>query len=199
MPTRGLTRWPSAWRAASTWMPSGTRSRWTRWVLRGRSLLRCELPAGAASRQRALPALAAALLGALWATLGHQRPAACGHRRCLQALVLMPARLRVPLPCPDLPELVLGCIAAVQQHESASRQVGLSQLLEPGLTECGVDPQSVAGDAAQGRSSGAEAKYGRGCRGSCVPLHAAPASPRAARRAPGPPLCECARRLPASP
>ncbi|KAL4452659.1 hypothetical protein ABPG75_008321 [Micractinium tetrahymenae] len=39
-----------------------------------------------------------------------------------EALVLMPARVRIPLPCPELPELVLGCIAAVQQHESASRQ-----------------------------------------------------------------------------
>lgn len=39
-----------------------------------------------------------------------------------EALVVMPAGLRVPLPCPELPELVLGCIAAVQQHESASRQ-----------------------------------------------------------------------------
>ncbi|KAI7836344.1 hypothetical protein COHA_009767, partial [Chlorella ohadii] len=39
-----------------------------------------------------------------------------------QALVLMPARLRVPLPCPDLPELVLGCIKAVQEHASAAQQ-----------------------------------------------------------------------------
>ncbi|PSC74028.1 ubiquitin carboxyl-terminal hydrolase 5 isoform X1 [Micractinium conductrix] len=39
-----------------------------------------------------------------------------------EALVMMPARLRVPLPCPDLPELVLSCIAAVQKHESASLQ-----------------------------------------------------------------------------
>ncbi len=36
----------------------------------------------------------------------------------------MPARLRVPLPCPDLPELVLGCIKAVQEHASAAQQVG---------------------------------------------------------------------------
>jgi hypothetical protein len=41
----------------------------------------------------------------------------------LQALVLMPARLRVPLPCPDLPQLVLNCITAVQKHESAVHQV----------------------------------------------------------------------------
>ncbi|KAL4439029.1 hypothetical protein ABPG77_006966 [Micractinium sp. CCAP 211/92] len=39
-----------------------------------------------------------------------------------EALVMLPAGLRVPLPCPELPELVLGCIAAVKQHESASRQ-----------------------------------------------------------------------------
>lgn len=39
-----------------------------------------------------------------------------------QALVLMPARLRIPLPCPDLPEMVLACIAAVQEHDSAGRQ-----------------------------------------------------------------------------
>lgn len=38
------------------------------------------------------------------------------------ALVLMPARLRVPLPCPELPELVLGCIKAVQEHASAAQQ-----------------------------------------------------------------------------
>lgn len=42
----------------------------------------------------------------------------------LQALVLMPARLRVLLPCPELPELVLGCIKAVQEHASAAQQVG---------------------------------------------------------------------------
>ncbi len=30
------------------------------------------------------------------------------------ALVLMPARLRVELPCPELPELVLSAITAVQ-------------------------------------------------------------------------------------
>jgi len=40
-----------------------------------------------------------------------------------EALVLMPARLRIPLPCPDLPELVLSCIRAVQEHDSASKQV----------------------------------------------------------------------------
>lgn len=44
-------------------------------------------------------------------------------RNATQALVLMPARLRVPLPCPDLPEMVLSCIAAVQAHDSASKQV----------------------------------------------------------------------------
>ena len=42
-----------------------------------------------------------------------------------QALVLMPARLRIPLPCPALPELVVGCIAAVQQHVSATHQACL--------------------------------------------------------------------------
>ena len=30
------------------------------------------------------------------------------------ALVLMPARLRVPLPCAELPQLVLDAIASVQ-------------------------------------------------------------------------------------
>ena len=43
--------------------------------------------------------------------------------------MLMPARLRVPLPCPDLPELVLGCIKAVQEHASAAQQVRTHQSL----------------------------------------------------------------------
>ena len=50
---------------------------------------------------------------------------------CLQALVVMPARLRIPLPCPDLPELVLACIAAVQAHDSASHQVTAQLVLAP--------------------------------------------------------------------
>jgi hypothetical protein len=41
----------------------------------------------------------------------------------------MPARLRIPLPCPDLPELVLACIAAVQAHDSASHQVRVQALV----------------------------------------------------------------------
>lgn len=44
----------------------------------------------------------------------------------------MPARLRVPLPCPDLPELVLSCIAAVQAHDSASKQVRALRCTERG-------------------------------------------------------------------
>jgi hypothetical protein len=36
--------------------------------------------------------------------------------------VVMPGGVRVPLPCPDLPELVLSCIAAVQKHDSATHQ-----------------------------------------------------------------------------
>lgn len=38
----------------------------------------------------------------------------------------MPARLRVPLPCADLPELVLQAVAAVQAHASVAKQVRLS-------------------------------------------------------------------------
>ena len=34
----------------------------------------------------------------------------------------MPARLRIPLPCPDLPELVLSCIAAANAHDGANLQ-----------------------------------------------------------------------------
>ncbi|EFN51528.1 hypothetical protein CHLNCDRAFT_33094 [Chlorella variabilis] len=43
-----------------------------------------------------------------------------------EALVLLPAWLRIPLPCPELPELVLSCITAVQKHDSASHQASLS-------------------------------------------------------------------------
>eukprot|EP00887_Chlorella_sp_A99_P001793 scaffold19.g1793.t1 len=42
------------------------------------------------------------------------------------ALVLMPARLRVPLPCPQLPELVLDAITAVMAHDSASHQMDVA-------------------------------------------------------------------------
>ena len=59
-----------------------------------------------------------------------QRPSAL-PASCLQALVVMPARLRIPLPCPDLPELVLACIAAVQAHDSASHQVTAQLVLAP--------------------------------------------------------------------
>ncbi|KAL6782136.1 hypothetical protein ACKKBF_B10800 [Auxenochlorella protothecoides x Auxenochlorella symbiontica] len=38
------------------------------------------------------------------------------------ALVLLPAQIRVPLPCAELPELVLQAVAAVQAHDSARRQ-----------------------------------------------------------------------------
>lgn len=55
-------------------------------------------------------------------TISHHLP--CTAMPLLQALVLMPARLRVLLPCPELPELVLGCIKAVQEHASAAQQVG---------------------------------------------------------------------------
>lgn len=36
------------------------------------------------------------------------------------ALVLMPTRLRVPLPCPELPELVLSAITAIQVRINGS-------------------------------------------------------------------------------
>ena len=61
--------------------------------------------------------------------LCHGEPVCARHSRCwlacpvMQALVLMPARIRIPLPCPDLPEVVLSCISAVQAHDSASHQV----------------------------------------------------------------------------
>lgn len=62
-----------------------------------------------------------------------QKPAAASAS---QALVLMPARLRVPLPCPELPELVLGCVKAVQEHASASQQVRGWQLHVQLLAPC---------------------------------------------------------------
>ena len=64
-----------------------------------------------------------------------------------QALVLMPARLRVPLPCPELPELVLGAIAAVQAHDSASKQ---ARVRRAGLrcgAACGTACAAVVGSA----------------------------------------------------
>ena len=37
------------------------------------------------------------------------------------ALVVMPARAAVPLPCPDLPEVVLAAVAAIQVLPSQQR------------------------------------------------------------------------------
>lgn len=37
-------------------------------------------------------------------------------------LVLLGANIRVPLPCPDLPELIINAVDAIQKHDSASKQ-----------------------------------------------------------------------------
>lgn len=50
----------------------------------------------------------------------------CAHDRYkierVRQLVLLPDFVRVPLPCPDLPELVNNVVAAIAAHDSASAQ-----------------------------------------------------------------------------
>ncbi|GAX82603.1 hypothetical protein CEUSTIGMA_g10029.t1 [Chlamydomonas eustigma] len=43
-----------------------------------------------------------------------------------RSLVVFPSRMRIPLPCPDLPELVIQVIDAIVSHDSASAQEDLS-------------------------------------------------------------------------
>ena len=49
------------------------------------------------------------------------------------ALVVLPSQQRIPLPCPELPELVLNAITAVQARMHASSILHLSIVGQPSL------------------------------------------------------------------